>query len=135
MLADSSRLHSGARTSMALAVRGRAIRTFGGQVFILIVGLVLLGSYLIADEFKNPVSSQSVGLFAAAFILATAMTLLIELTQIFRIAGRHLASNLGYSPRSKGGVRFAARNSSVPRNFRPFLPYHRVYVDGVRVRA
>ena len=51
---------------------------------MLTLSLILGGIYLIADEFKNPLASQSVGLFAAAFILATAMSLLVELTQLFR---------------------------------------------------
>jgi hypothetical protein len=59
MFADLLQLHSDARPAMALAVRGRAIRTFSGQALVLTLSLALLGIYLIADEFKNPLSSQS----------------------------------------------------------------------------
>jgi hypothetical protein len=36
------------------------------------------------NEFDNPLSSQSLDLFTAASVLATAMSLVIELTQLFR---------------------------------------------------
>ena len=68
---------------------------------MLTLSLALLGIYLIVDEFKNPLSSQSPGLFAAAFILATAMTLLIELSQLFRTVRRHTARSPGFIQRPK----------------------------------
>jgi hypothetical protein len=120
----------------AFAVRGRAIRTFASFALAIALGLVVLGVYLIADEFRNPLASQSIGLFAAAFVLATAMTLLVELTQIFRSASRH-------SPKDSAllfsGVdltaRIRVRTTYQPRDHRTNLPYQRNYVDRVRVRA
>jgi hypothetical protein len=65
-----------------LVARGGALRTFGGLAFLLAVILSLLGAYLIQDQFTNPLASQPLGLFAAAFLLATAMALVYELVQL-----------------------------------------------------
>jgi hypothetical protein len=37
---------------------------------------------LIEDQFTNPLASQSLGLFAAAVLLASAMAMLYELIQL-----------------------------------------------------
>jgi hypothetical protein len=119
----------------AFAIRGRAIRTFGGQALVLTISLLILGVYLIANEFKNPLSSQSIGLFTAAFILATAMTLLIELTQLFRAIRRTNAPNdpilIVHQTQAVTGIRSPIRRRHQP----PTLPYHRSYIDRVRIRA
>jgi hypothetical protein len=65
-----------------LVARGGALRTFGGLAFLLAVILSVLGVYLIEDQFTNPLASQPLGLFAAAFLLATAMALVYELVQL-----------------------------------------------------
>jgi|1186.fasta_scaffold968694_1 hypothetical protein len=135
MFADHSLLVSGRHPGLTLAVRGRAIRIFGAQAVVLTLSLVLLGGYLIADEFKNPLSSQSVGLFVAAFILATAMTLLLELTQLFRGTRREVARNPVRIQDPKVVARSMAHKFSMSGNLRPYLPYHRGYIDRVRVRA
>ena len=135
MFAESSRFLFGTRPRMALAVRGRAIRIFGAQAVVLAISLVLLGAYLIADEFKNPLSSQSVGLFVAAFILATAMTLLLELTQLFRATRRHVASNPVLVQRPTAVACSGRHKFSMSGNLHPYLSYHRGYIDRVRVRA
>ena len=135
MLASFPRLLPGARPAMALAVRGRAIRTFGGQALVLTISLLLLGVYMIANEFRNPLASQSLGLFTAAFILATAMTLLIELTQIFRTGRRHSRPGPAFIARAATIVRATRCHAAAPPGLRAHLPYHRAYVDRVRVRA
>ena len=135
MFADLLHPHSDARPAMALAVRGRAIRTFSGQALVLTLGLALLGIYLIIDEFKNPLSSQSPGLFAAAFILATAMTLLIELSQLFRTVRRQAARSTAFVRHPRIVARSRKRTAGMSGNIRAHLPYHRAYVDQVRVRA
>jgi len=65
-----------------LVARGGALRTFGGLALLLAVILSVLGAYLIEDQFTNPLASQPLGLFAAAFLLATAMALVYELVQL-----------------------------------------------------
>jgi uncharacterized membrane protein YbhN (UPF0104 family) len=135
MFADHSLLVSGRHPGLTLAVRGRAIRIFGAQAVVLTVSLVLLGGYLIADEFKNPLSSQSVGLFVAAFILATAMTLLLELTQLFRRTRSKVANNPVLVQHPKVVASSGRHKFSMYGNLHPYLPYHRGYIDRVRVRA
>jgi len=49
MFADLLHLHSDARPAMALAVRGRAIRTFSLQALVLTLSMALLGIYSIVD--------------------------------------------------------------------------------------
>jgi hypothetical protein len=85
----------------------------------LTLSLFLVGIYLIADKFKNPLASQSVGLFTAAFILAIAMTPLVELTQFFRTTPGHTPGRPAPNQPSKVVARSAARKSAVSRNVRP----------------
>jgi hypothetical protein len=121
----------------ALVVRGRAIRTFGGLAIVLALGLLCLGVYLIEDEFSNPLASQSIGLFTAAFVLATAMTLLYELLQLSRSTWGNPARCR--TPlvllRANRVARVAARAARLGYELRTDLPYQRCYVDRVRVRA
>jgi hypothetical protein len=137
ILGNVWRVLTHAQPASAFAVRGRAIRTFASMALILTAGLMVLGVYLIADEFRNPLASQSIGLFAAAFVLATAMTLLIDLTQLFRNNSRNVAvRQVVAPPRVHMGagvrVRHCARYKS--GDHRTDLPYQRSYIDRVRVR-
>ena len=129
----------GAGPGRALVARGRALRTFGGLALLLTVGLFVMGAYLIKDEFSNPLASQSFSLFAAAFVLATAMTLLYELAQLPRSLWRHGAqSATGGARPASDRINYAARrldSGRVRREHRTDLPYQRCYVDRVRVRA
>src|SRR5262245_21554619 len=120
----------------AFAVRGRAIRTFAGFALALAVGLAILGGYLINDEFRNPLASQSIGLFAPAFVLAAAMTLLMELTQMVRRGSRQSGGGpqLPFH-RIDLTARIRTRTTYQPRDQRTDLPYQRNYVDRVRVRG
>ncbi len=119
-----------------LAVRGGAMRTFGGLALFLTLGLLFLGVYLIHDEFAQPLPSQSIGLFTAAFILATAMTLLYELIQLPRSIWRSAAhGRTVLLPRTAGMVSVASRAARPRHEQRTDLPYQRSYVDRVRVRA
>ena len=59
MLGKLWRVSTHAQPLGAFAVRGRAIRTFASLTLVLTVGLLFLGVYLIADEFRNPLASQS----------------------------------------------------------------------------
>jgi uncharacterized membrane protein YbhN (UPF0104 family) len=120
----------------AFAVRGRAIRTFASLALVLALGLAILGVYLINDEFRNPLASQSIGLFAAAFVLATAMTLLMELSQMVRRGFRQSGGGPQLPlPRVDLTARIQVRTTYQPRDQRTDLPYQRNYVDRVRVRG
>jgi len=129
-----------AHPKKVLAVRGGAMRTFAGLAVFLTLGLVFLGVYLIQDQFAQPLAPHSLGLFTAAFILATAMTLLYELIQLPRSIWRNAAGGrAALVPRTAREVSFATR-AARPRyelrhDQRADLPYQRSYVDRVRVRG
>jgi hypothetical protein len=72
------------RTQKPLAIPGWAMRTFGSLAAFVTLALLCLGIFLIQDLFANLLASQSVALFAAAFILAIALLLLYELLQLPR---------------------------------------------------
>jgi hypothetical protein len=72
------------RTQKPLAIRGGAMRTFGSLAAFVTLAFLYLGIFLIQELFANPLESQSVALFAAAFILAIALLLLCELLQLPR---------------------------------------------------
>ena len=48
----------------------RSIENVGGLALLLVVALLVLGAYLIEDQFTNPLASQSPGVFAAAVLLS-----------------------------------------------------------------
>jgi hypothetical protein len=124
------------QSAAALVLRGRAIRTFASPALILTASLLFLGAYLIADEFRNPLASQSIGLFAAAFVLATAMTLLADLTQLFRGSLRNPSEDIpGLMAQANRSVCVQERATYKAAEHRTDLPYQRSYIDRVRVRA
>ena len=68
------------------------MRTFAGLALFLMLSLLSLGFYLIADEFANPLASQF-ALFIGASILSVAMILLYELIQLPRKIWRNPAES------------------------------------------
>ena len=131
-----------AHPQTTLALRGRAIRTFGSLTIVLTLALLFLGIYLIAGEFTNPIASGSLGLFIAAVVLATAMTLLLELSQLFRGTHRNVRLSRAALVSDVNLVARAGRRAAGPAlgyrpslSYAPRLPYQRCYVDRVRVRA
>ncbi len=129
-----------AHPKKVLAVRGGAMRTFAGLAVFLTLALVFLGVYLIHDQFAQPLAPHSISLFMAAFILATAMTLLYELIQLPRSIGRNaVGGRTALVPRAAREVSFATRAARPQykqrHEHRTDLPYQRSYIDRVRVRA
>ena len=128
-----------------LVARGGALRTFGGLALLLVVALFVLGAYLIEDQFTNPLASQSLGLFAAAVLLASAMAMLYELIQLpSSLWGRDAlapkrpqSTPVGIAP--PGGLVVCAATPPSPAPMRMVhrtdLAYQRCYVDRIRVRA
>jgi len=49
------------RASMPLIVRGGLTRTFGSFAGFTALGLLSLGTYLLADAFAHPVDTQAAG--------------------------------------------------------------------------
>jgi hypothetical protein len=120
------------------ARREGAFRIFAAPVFFFAIAMLMGGGYIVADQFSNPAASQSYALFAGAFLMATSITLLAEL---FHLANRHrkdapdLRSHVARTDWRKTDVARASRSAARGVSHRARLPYHRGYVDRVRVRA
>jgi hypothetical protein len=132
-LPESSDSSGGAwRAFAALAARGPG-------------GAVRFGAYLIEDQFTNPLASQSLSLFAAAVLLASAMAMLYELIQLPRstwvteggVARRLLSTAAEAEPAGEQVVCAAKHLNMAPVRVvrRKDLAVQRCYVDSVRVRA
>ena len=112
------------------------MRTFAGLALFLMLTLLSLGFYLIADEFANPLASQSFALFIGASILSVAMILLYELIQLPRKIWRNPSESSSLRvARIRGRVAIASRAARLRCDLRNDLPYQRSYVDRVRVRG
>jgi hypothetical protein len=120
----------------ALAMRSGAVRTFAGPAFLLAVTLLLAGGYLMEEQLTSPLASQSFALFAAAFFIATSITLMIELFHVPKRRRRGCADLRSHVAVNDWRITDAARRPEGPRgNQRRDLPYQRCYIDRVRVRA
>ena len=122
----------------AAAKREGAFRVFAAPVFFFAIALLLGGGYIVADQFTSPAASQSYALFAGAFFMATSITLLAEL---FHLSNKHrkdtpdLRSHVARTDWRQTDVARASRSAARGVSHRARLPYHRGYVDRVRVRA
>ncbi len=120
------------------AKREGAFRIFAAPIFFFAVAMLLAGGYIVEDQLTSPAASQSYALFAGAFFMATSITLLVEL---FHIANRHrkdmldLGSHVARTDWRKTDVARASRSAARGVSHRARLPYHRCYIDRVRVRA
>jgi hypothetical protein len=124
--------------SKPIAKREGAAHIFAAPLFFFAIALLLGGGYIVEDQFTSPAASQSYALFAGAFFIATSITLLAEL---FHMANRHrkdapdLRSHVARTDWRQTDVARASRNAARGVNHRTRLPYHRCYIDRVRVRA
>src|SRR5690349_18720509 len=75
-------LRLGSRRS--LSARGQRLNTFAGMGFSVAFSLLALGGYLIAQEFANPIQSNSLELPFAALLFTTALTLFFCLLSPWR---------------------------------------------------
>jgi hypothetical protein len=120
------------------AKREGAFRVFAAPAFFFAIALLLGGGYIVADQFTSPAASQSYALFAGAFFMATSITRLAEL---FHLANKHrkdapdLRSHVARTDWRRTDVARASRSAARGVSHRARLPYHRGYVDRVRVRA
>jgi hypothetical protein len=120
------------------AKREGASQIFAAPLFFFAIALLLGGGYIVEDQFTSPAASQSYALFAGAFFIATSITLLAEL---FHLANRRrkdapdLRSHVARTDWRRTDVARASRNAARGVNHRTRLPYHRCYIDRVRVRA
>ena len=118
--------------------REGAFRVFAAPLFFFAIAMLLAGGYIVEDQLTSPAASQSYALFAGAFFMATSITLLAEL---FHTANRHrrntpdLRSHVARTDWRKTDVARASRSAARGVSHRTRLPYHRCYIDRVRVRA
>jgi hypothetical protein len=132
-------------TEHPLMGRGGALRTFGGLALLLVLALLVIGAYMIEEQFTNPLASQSLSLFASAVLLSSAMALLYELIQVPRrfrkeesLGGKRMLSMAAQAVPASRQVRGDAKRPNPARTRvagRRDLAYQRCYVDRVRVRA
>jgi hypothetical protein len=133
MRSGAFRTFAGAPPGKSLATRGAAIRTFGSFAMFLSLTLLSLGTYIIADEFANPLAAQPMGLFMAAFVLALAVVLLYYLVQPRRNRWRRPACR-AVTIRIDPIIWTAGAVPPGWCELRRNLPYQRWYVDPARIR-
>jgi hypothetical protein len=121
-----------------IAKREGTFRIFAAPMFFFAIALLLAGGYIVEDQLSSPAASQSYALFAGAFFMATSITLLAEL---FHVANRHrkdapdLRSHVARTDWRRTDVARASRSAARGAIHSVRLPYHRCYVDRVRVRG
>jgi hypothetical protein len=122
---------SGPGSRRSLSARGHFLNTFAGIGFGLAFSLLALGSYLIEQEFENPVAAQSAGLLFAAMLIATAVTLLYCLLHPSRKPPRRHAVWPAGTSRDQKTV--ARCKTATRANQRSDLPLHARYVDRTHI--
>ena len=124
---------SGPGSRRSLSARGHFLNTFAGIGFGLAFSLLALGSYLIEQEFENPVAAQSAGLLFAAMLIATAVTLLYCLLHPSRKPPRRCAVWPAGTSREEKTVVVARCDAATRMKQRSDLPLHGRYVDRTRI--
>jgi uncharacterized membrane protein YbhN (UPF0104 family) len=122
---------SGPGSRRSLSARGHFLNTFAGIGFSLAFSLLALGSYLIEQEFENPVAAQSAGLLFAALLIATAATLLYCLLHPSRKRPRPCAVWPAGTSREQKTV--ARCKTATRAKQHSDLPLHGRYVDRTRI--
>lgn len=131
----SRHFHASGRSSArrSLSARGQLLHTFAGPGFCLALSLLALGSFIIEEEFRDPVSASSVGLLCASLLIATAITLLYcILRPSKKLRPRASAPTHVMSWEPKTMVIARATTGMRIENSR-ILPLHGRYVDHARV--
>jgi hypothetical protein len=117
----------------SLSARGHFLNTFAGIGFSLAFSLLALGSYLIEQEFENPVAAQSASLLFAALLIATAITLFYCLLHPSRKPPRRCAARPAGTSWEGKTVVVAKCNAATRIKHRGDLPLHVRYVDRTRI--
>jgi hypothetical protein len=124
---------TGPGSRRSLAARGQFLNTFAGLAFCVAFSLLALGSYLIEQQFENPVEAQSIGLLFAALLIATAITLLYCLLHPSRKSRRRVAAWPGAASWEPRTTAVARCNTRARTKRRGNLPLHGRYVDRTRI--
>jgi hypothetical protein len=117
----------------SLSARGQLIHTFAGLGFCLVFSLLALGSFIIEEEFRDPVAANPVGLLFAAVLIATAIILLYSFLHPSKNLGARTDAPAHRMP-SEPRTLAVARTTTGMRIGNPgSLPLHARYVDHARV--
>ena len=121
------------RPSRSLSARGQLLHTFAGLGFCLVFSLLAMGSYIIEEQFRDPVAANSAALLFASLLIATAITLLYS----FLRPSKKVRPRTGVPPHrmpAQPGTLVIARTTTGMRIGNPgSLPLHARYVDHARV--
>jgi hypothetical protein len=129
-----ARRHARARSS--LAARGRFWRVFGGQALFLALSFLMLGAYILEQQFADPVQARPAGLLLAAVLIAVAGTLLYcMLHPARRVRHRIIVRRIPISYRNDRGVAAADRHTLAWHEGREDLLPRNRYLDRTRIRA
>jgi hypothetical protein len=121
----------GIGSQRSLSARGQRLNTFAGIGFSVAFSLLALGSYLIEQQFANPLQAQSLDVPFAALLIATALTLLFCLlhpSRKRRSEFTELSAALNWEEKKAPVARSAPRASGSPNTSAPGR-----YVDPARV--
>ena len=118
----------------SLSARGQFLNTFAGLGFCVAFSLLALGSYLIEQQFENPVNAQSIELLFAALLIATAITLLYCLLHPSRKSRRRVAVWPPGASWERRTVVVARSSTGMRTKHRGELPWQGRYVDRTRIR-
>jgi hypothetical protein len=127
--------HSRAHSRPSLAARGLFLRAFGGQAIFVALALLGSGSYMLGEQFADPVQAYEAGLLFAAVLIAAAVSLLYCLLHPARRT-RHLIiiRPKPMSPWKERGLASTQRRALAwHENSEDPSPHHR-YVDRTRIR-
>jgi len=120
----------------SLAARGRFWRVFGGQAIFLALASLMMGAYILEQQFADPVQAHEAGLLFAAVLIAAALTLCYcMLRPARRVRRRIILRPIPISPWNDQNL--AATESRLPAwraVSKDALPCNR-YVDRTRIRA
>ena len=130
----SAQRHEHARSS--LAARGRFWRVFGGQAIFLALAFLMIGAYILEQQFADPVQAHEAGLLFAAVLIATALNLMYcMLYPARRVRRRIIVRAVSISPWNGQDLVPTERRLLAWRAVsKDALPCNR-YVDRTRIRA
>ena len=116
----------------SLSSRRGLRRTFGGMAAFLSVAQLALGTYLIHDQFADPVGSHPAGLLFAAVLVASALVLLSYMVHPgARRRSRHTAAE--WSETAGPVIEVQPKETREPGELATELPVHVRYVDHARI--
>jgi len=124
-----------AHSRQSLAARGQFLNAFGGQAIVAALTFLALGSYLLGDEFANPLQAHEAGLLFAAVLIAASVSLLYSLFHPARKIGhRIIVRPEPMSPWNERDLAVTQRRKLVWHEGREQPSPHHRYVDHTRIR-